>query len=103
MIWANVSLEAPAFDDYADGMKALLRSHGCRVEDHELAFGHEWVVDCNWKVLLDNSIECYHCPTCHPELSRALVMDPDRQRLLIGGRNWIYHLIPFRDDVPDGI
>ena len=57
--------------------------------------------DCNWKVLLDNTIECYHCPTTHPELSRALVMDPDKQQLEIGGRNWIYHLIPFRDGVPD--
>jgi phenylpropionate dioxygenase-like ring-hydroxylating dioxygenase large terminal subunit len=103
MVWANVSLDAPVFDDYADGLKALLRSRGCRVEEHELAFGHDWIVDCNWKVLLDNTIECYHCPTSHPELSRALVMDPDKQELAIGGRYWIYHRIPFRDGVPDGI
>jgi phenylpropionate dioxygenase-like ring-hydroxylating dioxygenase large terminal subunit len=103
MVWVNLSQGAPAFDDYTEGLKALLQSRGCRVEDHELAFGHEWIVDCNWKVLLDNSIECYHCPTAHPELSRALVMDPEKQELVIGGRNWIYHLIPFRDGVPDGI
>lgn len=103
MVWANVSLEAPAFDDYVDGMKPLLESRGCRVEEHERAFGHEWVVDCNWKVLLDNTIECYHCPTSHPELSRALVMDPRKQDLVIGGRHWIYHRIPFRDGVPDGL
>ena len=103
MVWANVDLDAPAFDDYADGMRELLESHGCNVDEHELAFGHEWVVDCNWKVLLDNSIECYHCPTTHPELSRALVMDPDKQELVVGGRNWIHHRIPFRDGVPDGL
>jgi phenylpropionate dioxygenase-like ring-hydroxylating dioxygenase large terminal subunit len=102
MVWANVSLDAPAFDDYAAGLPELLRARGCRVEDHELVFGHEWIVDCNWKVLLDNTIECYHCPTTHPELSRALVMDPDRQEISIGGRHWIYHVIPFRDGVPDG-
>jgi len=103
MVWANVSLDAAPFDEYADGLKAFLGSHGARVEEHELAFGHEWVVDCNWKVLLDNTIECYHCPTTHPELSAALVMDPAKQVLEVGGRSWIYHLIPFRDWVPDGI
>jgi phenylpropionate dioxygenase-like ring-hydroxylating dioxygenase large terminal subunit len=103
MVWANVSLTAAAFDDYAGGLPSMLRERGCRVEDHELAFGHEWIVDCNWKVLLDNTIECYHCPTSHPELSRALVMDPRKQELVIGGRHWIYHRIPFRADVPDGL
>jgi hypothetical protein len=53
-------------------------------------------------VLLDNTIECYHCPTTHPELSRALVMDPDKQQLEIGGPNWIYHVIPFRHGIPEG-
>jgi len=103
MVWANVSLDAPSFGDYADGLEALVASRGCGVDGYELAFGHEWTLDCNWKVLLDNTIECYHCPTTHPELSRALVMDPDRQQLRIGGRNWIYHLIPYRDGVADFI
>ncbi|MGH9273718.1 MAG: aromatic ring-hydroxylating oxygenase subunit alpha, partial [Acidimicrobiales bacterium] len=101
MVWANVSLDAPGFDDYADGLKALVQSRGCRVDGYELAFGHEWTLDCNWKVLLDNTIECYHCPTTHPELSRMLVMDSDKQELVIGGRTWIYHLIPYRDGVAE--
>jgi phenylpropionate dioxygenase-like ring-hydroxylating dioxygenase large terminal subunit len=29
----------------------------------------ERVVDVNWKTLVDNVIECYHCATVHPELS----------------------------------
>ena len=102
-VWANVDLDAPAFHDYADGLDAHLRSAGLRVEDHELAFGHEWIIDCNWKVMQDNTIECYHCPTTHPELSRALVMNPDKHELAVGGRYWIHHRIPFRDGVPDGI
>ena len=98
MVWANVSTDAPAFDDDADGLDAHLRSTGCRVEEHELAFGHEWEIACNWKVFQDNTIECYHCPTTHPEFSRAIVQDPERQLLGIGGPNWIHHALPFRDD-----
>jgi phenylpropionate dioxygenase-like ring-hydroxylating dioxygenase large terminal subunit len=103
MVWANVSADAPAFDDYAAGMKELIESRGCRVDGYEYAYGHEWTLDCNWKVLLDNTIECYHCPTTHPELSRMLVMDPEKQDLMVGGRNWIYHVIPYRDGVTDGM
>ena len=103
MVWANVSLDAPAFDDYSEGMKPMLASKGFTVEEQEFAFGHEWELDCNWKVLLDNSIECYHCPTSHAELSRALVMDPDKQELIIGERNWIYHRIPFREGATPGL
>ena len=47
----------------------------------------------------DNTIECYHCPTTHPELARALVMNPKTQTLAVGGRYWIHHTIPFRDGV----
>jgi choline monooxygenase len=99
MVWANISLDAPSFDEYAEGLKELIESRGCTVEGYELAFGHEWTIDCNWKVLLDNTIECYHCPTTHPELSRMLVMDPEKQDLLVGGKRWIYHVIPYREGV----
>ncbi len=29
----------------------------------------ERVVDANWKILIENFMECYHCPGVHPELS----------------------------------
>jgi len=27
------------------------------------------IVEANWKVFIDNVIECYHCPTVHPDFS----------------------------------
>jgi Rieske 2Fe-2S family protein len=36
---------------------------------------HEYVVAANWKVILENFVECYHCPSIHPELCR--VSDPE--------------------------
>src|SRR4029450_9547959 len=29
---------------------------------------HEYVVRANWKVIVENYHECYHCPHIHPEL-----------------------------------
>ena len=28
----------------------------------------EWVVEANWKIIIENYSECLHCPTVHPEL-----------------------------------
>lgn len=32
----------------------------------------EWVVECNWKVYVDNYLEGYHIPIVHPALNREL-------------------------------
>lgn len=103
MVWANLDGDAPPFPVYAAGLDEHLVERGCLVSDYVHAFEHTWEIAANWKVFQDNTIECYHCPTTHPELSRALVMNPDKQVLDVGGRYWIHHTIPFRDGVPEGI
>jgi choline monooxygenase len=95
-IWANVDVEAPSFFDWVGGLPAVVAAHGIDIDRHAFAFGASWEIAANWKVFADNAIECYHCPTAHPELSRALEMDPDRQETSIGGRHWATHRIPFR-------
>jgi choline monooxygenase len=39
--------------------------------DTSAAWYGERVAACNWKTAIDNVIECYHCPTVHPEFSAA--------------------------------
>jgi Rieske 2Fe-2S family protein len=73
------------------------------VAAHSIAFDNTWEIDANWKVFQDNTIECYHCSTTHPELSRALEMKPEKQEFWVGGQHWIHHRIPFRDGVNSGI
>jgi len=68
MIWANLDLSAPPFPAWIEGMDAFMRERGLNVEEHAYGFDHEWDIPCNWKVFQDNTIECYHCPTTHPEL-----------------------------------
>jgi phenylpropionate dioxygenase-like ring-hydroxylating dioxygenase large terminal subunit len=98
MVWVNLDAKAPAFDAWIAGMPELMRSRGLEVEEQAFGFDHAWDVDANWKVFQDNTIECYHCPTTHPELARVLEMRPDLQTFQVGGRYWIHHTIPFRRD-----
>ena len=96
MIWVNLDPSAPSFESWIEGMPELMRERGLEIEQNAFGFDHEWDIPCNWKVFQDNTIECYHCPTTHPELARVLEMKPELQKIEIGGRHWIHHTIPFR-------
>ena len=54
---------------------------------HELRTGHEIVYDvaANWKLLLENYNECYHCGAVHPELCEVV---PDFKRASGKSLDW---------------
>lgn len=44
---------------------------------------HEWPIESNWKVALENYLECYHCPTAHKGFSKLIDVDPDQYALSV--------------------
>jgi phenylpropionate dioxygenase-like ring-hydroxylating dioxygenase large terminal subunit len=40
--------------------------------------------DVNWKVAIENDLECYHCPVAHPGFSDLIDVSPDAYRLETG-------------------
>jgi choline monooxygenase len=50
----------------------------CRVRN-------EWEIDCDWKVAVENYLECYHCAVAHPGFSKVIDVDPDEYELRSGG------------------
>ena len=44
---------------------------------------HEWPIEANWKVVLENYLECYHCPVAHPGFSKLIDVDPDSYALSV--------------------
>jgi choline monooxygenase len=38
----------------------------------------EFGADANWKVVVENFLECYHCSTAHPGFSAEVDVNPDR-------------------------
>ena len=44
----------------------------------------EWIVEANWKLVVENYLECYHCPVAHKSFSRLIDVDPDAYRLSSG-------------------
>ncbi len=61
--------EVPAFADFADKLAAYAAPH--HWADGKLAFQSVLVESANWKLVMENGRECYHCATGHPELART--------------------------------
>jgi phenylpropionate dioxygenase-like ring-hydroxylating dioxygenase large terminal subunit len=41
----------------------------------------EFDANANWKIVVENFLECYHCPTAHPSFSAEVDVHPDRYKL----------------------
>ncbi len=69
-LFVNLDSQAPPL---ASAMKeVLLRTQGLGLSRMKPAERRDYVVDCNWKVYVDNYLEGYHIPIVHPELFREL-------------------------------
>lgn len=69
--WLFVNAGAPAapFEEHLGALDGLLRPY--RMGTLHLGARHEYRVAANWKVMIDNYHECYHCPLIHPELCKV--------------------------------
>lgn len=65
------------FDLNAEPLEAFLghipdQSRGFQFEDLQFAERRDYLIDCNWKVYVDNYLEGYHIPVAHPGLMREI-------------------------------
>jgi len=61
--------EAPPIDDFRAKFTPLIAPHD--LANTKVAYEQTLVERGNWKLVMDNGRECYHCPGAHPELSRS--------------------------------
>jgi Rieske 2Fe-2S family protein len=76
-VWLCLADEMPSFEDtvVADVTKRLgdpdaINSY--RLESLTTGRRITYDVKANWKLIVENFMECYHCATIHPELTRVL-------------------------------
>ena len=55
----------------------MLAGCGVALDRVRFHFREPWTLEANWKVAIENYLECYHCPVAHPGLSRAIDVSPD--------------------------
>lgn len=84
-LFANLSGDAPELGDYLGDVEELVRHH--QPEKLVAAARQEYVAAANWKLLVENYHECYHCPSIHPQLCR--VTPPESGRNIRSRGAWV--------------
>jgi len=67
MILINLDSDAAPFFEQFDGLESDIRKYNPSVDTLEFARRDTYNVDSNWKVLIDNFLECYHCAPSHKD------------------------------------
>ena len=71
-VFVNQDPDAPAFREIFSDIPNEVAKIGCPVEHLEFCERREYLIECNWKVYVDNYLEGYHLPAAHPGLFREL-------------------------------
>jgi glycine betaine catabolism A len=66
----------PAFDDFGEKLAAYTTPHHLR--NAKLAHQSVLVEDANWKLVMENARECYHCGTSHLALAKTFPVGMSR-------------------------
>lgn len=78
--WIFVNLDpdaAPMSSIYGNIHKEISKS-GFNLDSMKLVERRDYLINCNWKVYVDNYLEGYHLPIAHPGLFRELDYDKYR-------------------------
>ncbi len=80
LVFVNLDPDAAPLGDQAAGLEREIREFCPRVDEVVFAQRDEYRVACNWKVMIDNFLECYHCQPAHKDFVSLVDMDSYRVR-----------------------
>ncbi len=74
-IYVNLDTSAPSLASQSGDLATEIKHWAPNID--QLTFGHRLTYDIksNWKNIVDNFLECYHCPTAHKDFCSLVDMD----------------------------
>jgi choline monooxygenase len=73
-LFGTLDLDATPLTELAPGLEKEILDHVPMARDLVLLAESGGAVEANWKVMLENSLECYHCETRHKSFCRSVSM-----------------------------
>ncbi len=77
LVFVNPDVDAPPLAEVLGDLPGIVAESGVDIDALEFHEHRDWTLDVNWKVALENYLECYHCPVAHPGFSALIDVDVD--------------------------
>ncbi len=87
LIFLNLDRQAKPLRDVIGRLPDVYRKRGIDPAEFVLHERQTYTLRCNWKLLVDNSLECYHCGVAHPSWNKAFYPTAENYRLEILGES----------------
>jgi Rieske 2Fe-2S family protein len=81
-VWIDLSGKAGPIEDHFGNLAEITAPY--ETDRLITAETHTYVVDANWKIIIENYNECYHCSSIHPELCEVTPTDSGYDHLPTG-------------------
>jgi phenylpropionate dioxygenase-like ring-hydroxylating dioxygenase large terminal subunit len=82
LVLVNPDTSAPPLSKVLGDLPDQLAADGLDLAGFEYrGRSREFVVGANWKIVVENFLECYHCPVAHKSFSRLVNVGPDEYSL----------------------
>jgi choline monooxygenase len=94
-LFVNLDPEAQPLAEFAPGLEAQMLERVPELADlvveDNTAYGHTYTCQANWKVMLDNYLECHHCGPAHHSFDDMMNIAQNRFELY---ENYTYQNAP---------
>ncbi len=101
LVFVNRDLDAPPLSEFLGTLPQVVEEAGIDLGALRYRGREEQEIAANWKAVVENYLECYHCSTSHPGFSKVINVDPGAYEL--SSQRWLSSQVaPVRETVRNG-
>lgn len=71
-VFVNADRDAKPLAHYVGELPGIIAQSGLDLSQPKFRKREQWRANANWKVMIENYLECYHCPVAHPGFSAVI-------------------------------
>jgi choline monooxygenase len=94
-VFASAAADGPPLDEIVGDLAEVVAGVGLDLGGLRRRQRFDYTLPANWKIHLENYLECYHCPVAHPGFSAVMEVGPGRYELTAGTHR-LSHRAPVR-------
>ncbi|HKG43792.1 MAG TPA: aromatic ring-hydroxylating dioxygenase subunit alpha [Gaiellaceae bacterium] len=81
LLFVHPDADAPPLAETLGPLPELVAAGGVELERLRFRHRSEFELACNWKIAVENYLECYHCAVAHPGFTAVVDVSPGAYRL----------------------